>query len=187
MDWLLVINCALIVIARIADVSLGTLRTVAVIYGRKYMAWVLGFFEVLIWISVVAKVLPLAQQEPIYAIFYAAGFATGNFIGITIEQTVAFGDRAVRLFTRLGPVMADALRDEGFGVTEFDGRGRDGPVALLYVQCKRKLVKQLVRRAREIDPSCFYTVEDVRRANTATAADAGGQSPSSWAGIMIRR
>ena len=182
----LILNCLLIVGARILDVSLGTLRTVAVIYGRKYSAWTLGFFEVLIWISVVAKVLPLAQQEPIYAIFYAAGFATGNFIGITVEQSIAFGNRAVRIFTRKGPEMADALRDEDFGVTEFDGRGRDGPVSLLYIQAPRKKVRDIVRRARQIDPACFYTVEDVRKASTAMYEGAN-QSPSLWRGIVTRR
>lgn len=182
----LVINCLLIVLARVADVSLGTLRTVAVIYGRKYTAWFLGFFEVLIWISVVARVLPLASQSPVYAIFYAAGFATGNFFGILIEQHVAFGERAVRIFTRLGPELSDALRDEGYGVTEFDGRGRDGPVALLYIQTKRKRVRDLLHRARQIDPACFYTVEDVRKAGTASL-EAGTQSPSLWRGIVTRR
>lgn len=186
MPWDLILNCVIIVGARVLDVSLGTMRTVAVIYGRKYSAWGLGFFEVLVWISVVAKVLPLAQQNPVYAIFYAVGFATGNFIGITVEQAIAFGDRAVRIFTRRGPEMADALRDEGFGVTEFDGRGRDGPVALLYVQCKRKKVRDLVRRAREIDAACYYTVEDVRKASTASYEGAGRASEL-WRGISTRK
>lgn len=164
-----IINCLLIVVARIADVSLGTLRTVAVIYGKRYAAWVLGFFEVLIWILVVSHVIQLASQKPVYAIFYAIGFATGNFIGITIEKSIAFGEQAVRIFTRLGPTMSDALRDEDFGVTEFDGRGRDGPVAMLFIQAKRKKMPIIVRRARQIDPSCYYIIDDVRVARTATA------------------
>jgi uncharacterized protein YebE (UPF0316 family) len=180
----LIFNCVLILVARVADVSLGTLRTVSVIYGRRYLAWVLGFFEVLIWVLVVGKVIPLAQQEPVYAVFYAAGFATGNFIGITIERLLAFGDQAVRIFTRQGHLLADVLREEDYAVTEFDGRGKHGPVALLYVQTARKSVPGLLRRAREIDPSCFYTVEDVRTASTAALST---QSPSQWWGIVKRR
>ncbi|MDX2114135.1 MAG: DUF5698 domain-containing protein [Planctomycetota bacterium] len=184
MNWELVLNCVLIVLARIADVSLGTLRTVAVIWGRRYLAWVLGFFEVLIWVLVVGRVIGLAQQEPVYAIFYAAGFATGNFIGITIERALAFGDQVVRIFTRRGSEMSDALRAEDYGVTEFDGRGRDGPVMQLFIQTRRKRVPELIRRARAIDPSCYYVVDDVRTAGTATV---GSQSPSNWRGVMLRR
>lgn len=184
MTTALIINCLLIMFARIVDVSLGTLRSVSVIYGRRRLAWFFGFFEVLIWVLVVSRVLGLVQQHPVYGVFYALGFATGNFIGITIEQALAFGDRAVRIFTRLGQEMADALRDEEFAVTEFDGRGRDGPIMLLYVQTRRKLVPRLLRRAREIDPSCYYIIEDIRAANTATLSN---QSPSLWRGVDAKR
>lgn len=180
----LLINCLLILVARVCDVSLGTLRTVSVIYGRRRTAWILGFLEVLIWILVVGRVIPLAQQQPVYAIFYAAGFATGNFLGITIERAFAFGEQTVRIFTRLGPMMADALRDDGYGVTEFDGRGRDGPVAMLFIEVPRKQTPTLLARARELDPSCYYVVDDVRLADTATIA---GQSPSWWRSVIKRR
>ncbi len=183
MDLTLVVNCLLIVVARMADVSLGTLRTVSVIYGRRGLASALGFVEVLIWIFVVSHVIGLAQEKPIYAVFYALGFATGNFIGITIEQFFAMGEQAVRIFTRQGHLMADTLRDEGFGVTEFDGRGRDGPVGLLFIEAPRKRVAELVNRAREIDPSCYYVIDDVRHASSARLRS---QSPSWWGSVAVR-
>lgn len=184
MTSMLIFNCLLIVAARLVDVALGTLRSVSVIRGMRGAAWAFGFFEVLVWISVASRVIPLAQEQPIYAVFYAVGFATGNFLGITIEQALAFGEQAVRIFTRAGHVMADALRDEDFAVTEFDGRGRDGPVAILFIHTPRKRVRELIRRARQIDPACFYTVDDVRVAGTAMLT---AQSPGFWRGIMQRR
>ncbi len=184
MDANLILNCLLIVLARIADVSLGTLRTVSVIYGRRGLAFALGFVEVLIWIFVVSRVIGLAQEKPVYAVFYALGFATGNFIGITIEHLFAMGEQVVRVFTRQGHLMADTLRDEGFGVTEFDGRGRDGPVGLLFIQAPRKRVGELVERAREIDPTCYYVIDDVRHSSTASLHS---QSPSLWRSIVVRR
>lgn len=184
MDLTLLVNCLLIVLARIADVSLGTLRTVAVFWGRRYLAWLLGFFEVLIWVLVVSRVIGLAQEKPVYAVFYAIGFASGNFIGITIERALAFGEQVVRIFTRLGDEMADALRAEEFGVTEFDGRGRDGPITQLFIQTKRKTVPALIARARQIDPSCYYVIDDVRTAGTASLSS---QSPSAWSGVIKRR
>lgn len=168
MDFTVPLMCVLIFLARIGDVTLGTLRTVAVIYGRRLTAWTLGFFEVLIWIFVVAAVIGKAQTEPLYAIFYALGFATGTFVGITIEQHISFGRQVVRIFTRLGHQMADTLRDEGWRVTQFDGRGRSGPVALLFIETPRKRTPELTARAREIDQSCFYVIDDVRAADVAS-------------------
>jgi uncharacterized protein YebE (UPF0316 family) len=158
--------CLLIIVARIADQSLGTLRMVAVINGRRVVAWVLGFFEVLIWVLVVSKVL-MNLTHPAYIISYAIGFATGNYVGMTIEHWLAFGEQVVRVFTRKGGTLASSLRDEGFAVTEFSGVGRDGPVFLLFIQTRRQDVGRLADRARELDPLCYYIVDDIRLASTA--------------------
>ncbi|MFO0827139.1 MAG: DUF5698 domain-containing protein [Phycisphaerales bacterium] len=163
----LISGALLIVVARIADVSLGTLRTVAVINGRRTAAWALGFLEVLIWVLVVSQVIASVRDNWIYALAYAFGFATGNFIGITIEQYFAFGRQIVRIFTREGVTMAAKLREAGLGVTEFDGRGRDGPVAMLFVDVERRAVRTVTDIARSVDPTCFYTIADVREASTA--------------------
>lgn len=164
------INCLLIVLARIGDVSLGTVRTVAVINGRRYLAVGLGFFEVLIWILIVSRVVTTATSNPVYAIAYAGGFAMGNFIGITLERWLAFGQQVVRIFTRV-PGVAPALRDDHYGVTIFRGEGRDGPIDQLFVQVDRKRVQELVAAARRLDPTCYYVVDDVRSASTATATE----------------
>lgn len=155
------VTCLLIIAARIADVTLGTIRTVAVINGRRWASWALGFAEVLIWIIVVSQVIKTIDQHPLYPLAYAFGFATGNFIGITIETRLAFGEQQVRIFTRAAN-LAPELRSEGFGVTEFDGRGRDGPVQMLFVQAARRDVPRVLATARRLDESCFYLVDDVR-------------------------
>lgn len=174
----LALNCLLIILARIADVSLGTLRTVAVINGRRHVALVLGFFEVLIWILVVSRVVTQAAAHPLYALAYATGFASGNFIGITIEKHLAFGWQVVRIFTRANGI-ADALRDRGYRVTIFDGRGRDGPVEQLFIQTERKRVIDLCSHARELDPNCFYVIDDIREASAALTT----QQRSFWRNI----
>ncbi|MSR41621.1 MAG: DUF2179 domain-containing protein [Phycisphaerales bacterium] len=156
-----------IVIARIIDVSLSTFRTVAVIQGRRGLAWILGFFEVLVWVLVVSEVLATVKDHAWYAIPYSVGFASGNWLGIWIEAYFALGNQVVRIFSKDGAVMAAALRDDGFGVTEFDGRGKDGPVAMLFVAGERKRVADIVRIARACDPKCYYTIGDVRTASTA--------------------
>jgi uncharacterized protein YebE (UPF0316 family) len=164
------VTCLMIVAARIGDVSLGTIRTVSVINGRRGVAWVLGFVEVLLWILVVSRVINEAKDNTFYAVAYALGFATGNFIGITIEQHLAFGEQVIRVFTRKGPELAHRLRGHGHKVTEFEGKGRDGPVAMLFIQTPRKRVPDVLSVAKTMDADFYYVVDDVRAAAAASAA-----------------
>jgi len=168
MTWTVVTTCILIVLARVCDVTLGTLRTVSVIHGRRHLALTLGFFEVLIWIFVVSRVVTSATTEPLYGLAYAVGFACGNYLGITIERRLAMGQQVMRVFTRHPGAVATALRVEGHRVTIFPGEGRDGPVWLLYIQTNRKRIKDLADRARALDAKCFYVVEDVRAASSVS-------------------
>lgn len=153
--------------------SIGTIRTIYVLNGRRGTAWVLGFVEVLIWVLAVSKVIANLNQ-PLYAVAFALGFATGNYTGMTVERWIALGEQIVRVFTRRGPDMAAALRAAGFRVTQFDGHGRDGPVYLLLTQTRRRDVERVVDRARALDPSCFYVIDDVRAASRAPAGAEGG-------------
>jgi len=179
-----VVTCLLIIVARIGDVSLGTLRTVAIIHGRRGLSWILGFFEILIWIFAVSKVLEGLTTNPLYAISYAFGFATGNYVGLMLESWVALGQQVVRVFTGAGERIADQLRQDGYQVTEFDGFGADGPVSLLFVATSRKQAARVGNRARELDPTCFYVVDDIRM---ASAAMIPGHNPTGWRAIPKKK
>jgi uncharacterized protein YebE (UPF0316 family) len=154
-------TCLAIIAARVCDVSLGTLRTISVVQGRRQFAPVLGFFEVLIWVFGVSQVV-MNLQHPACAISYAFGFALGNFLGLTIERRLAMGEQVVRVFSHQGRSLAARLRGEGFRVTEIDGRGRDGPIQLLFIHTQRRQANRLAERVLAIDPACFYVIDDVR-------------------------
>ncbi|HVP73213.1 MAG TPA: DUF5698 domain-containing protein [Phycisphaerales bacterium] len=166
MTWIVLGNCLLIILARICDVSLGTLRTVCVINGRKNLAWCLGFCEVLVWVMVVSRVIA-NLNIPAYAIAYAVGAATGSWVGITVEQRIAFGEQVVRIFSRKGREIAAQLRDKGWRVTEIDGRGRDGHVELLFIEVPRKAAMHVAQIARGLDPQCYFVVDDIRMTSGA--------------------
>lgn len=176
MTWIVFGNCLLIILARICDVSLGTLRTVCVVNGHKGRAWVLGFFEVLVWVLVVSKVIA-NLTHPAYAVAYAIGAATGSWVGITVEQRIAFGEQVVRVFSRKGREIAAMLRESGWQVTEFDGRGRDGHVELLFIEVPRRGAMEVVKVARDIDDKCYFVVDDVR---LASAAPVRYHTPTGW-------
>lgn len=160
---------ALIFAARVADVSLGTLRTAFIVRGRRAFAFAVGFCEVLVWVVVVAQVIN-NLNHPIYVFAFALGFATGTVVGITVEGWFAIGEQVVRVFTAKGESMASAMREKGCMVTMFSGSGRDGSVHLLFIQVPRRQTNTVIAAVRKFDPSCFYTVDDVRLASSALAA-----------------
>lgn len=182
MTWPVFLTCLLIVCGRIADVSLGTLRTIFVVRGHRVWACVLGFFEVLIWIFVVARVIEGINENGWYIASYALGFSLGNYLGITIERWLAYGTQILQVFTKNGDEIAAALRAEGYRLTQFMGQGREGPRAMLMIVAKRQGLPKLIARVSALDPKCYYTVEDIRMSSTRESLGAGG-----WLGAWKKK
>jgi uncharacterized protein YebE (UPF0316 family) len=166
MNTSIAVTFVLIVLARITDVTLDTLRTAAIVQGRRVFAAALGFFEAVIYVTAIAKVL-LNLDHPIYALAYGLGYALGTYLGITIEQRLAFGLQVASLFTRKGAELAKALMLSGYRVAKVDGHVGDGDVAILYVEVPRKQTRRLISDAAAIDETCFCVVNDVRAAGFA--------------------
>lgn len=185
--WNAILTCLLIVLMRVGDVSIGTVRTIQVINGRRTTALVLGFFEILIWIYAVSTVVGGGIERWYYAVSYALGFATGNWVGITVERAVAQGQQVIRIFTHT-PGLAWALRQQGHRVTQFTGEGRDGPVLLLYIKTERRSVRKITDAARTLDNRCFWVVEDVRQSSTPSAAQLpGAYRPTGWRSTLFKK
>ena len=127
----------LILISRVCDVTIGTIRIISVSKGKKSLASFLGFFEVLIWLVAIGQIMKNLNNPACY-IGYGAGFALGNFIGITVEEKLAMGTLVVRIFTSINAVnLVNSLKNAGFGVTTVDGHGTTGPVNVIYTFIKR--------------------------------------------------
>ena len=156
----------LIVLARVTDVTLDTIRTVSIVQGRRTFAAILGFFQALVYVCAIAKVL-LNMDHPVYALAYGLGFAIGTYLGIAIEQRLAFGHQLASLFTRKGVELAKVLRAAGYRLVEVKGRTREGDLAILYVEIPRRQADKLIRDAGAVDETCFCIVNDVRVARFA--------------------
>jgi uncharacterized protein YebE (UPF0316 family) len=150
---------------RIIDVSIGTVRTLFTIRGQRVVAGVLGFIESGVFIFAISKVLSEAGRDPVRMVGYAAGFATGTVLGITIEKWIASGTVLVRIISPRHAVRLRAnLLNEGFGVTAVRGEGRDGEVMVLFVVAPRRRAKQVLAAVQEVDADAFVTTEPVSHA-----------------------
>jgi len=158
-SWLM---AALIFSLRVLDMSLDTLRVLFVMRGRKKIAWVLGFFQSAIFVTAISTVLS-NLDNPLNIIGYAAGFATGNVVGMIIEERLAIGHTSINIISpRLGTAVAEHLRKNGYAVTEIPARGKDGMVTMLNVLVLRKNVDKARQLVDKIDVEAFITIEDVR-------------------------
>jgi uncharacterized protein YebE (UPF0316 family) len=155
------IAAALIFALRVVDVSLGTVRTISIVNGRVTLAVLLGFFEVLIWITAISQVMVGVSKSPVLLVAYAGGFASGNGVGIFLERRLAMGTQLIKLFTRRGDAVARELRNAGRTVTSVRGEGRDGPVEILHIVTPRRLTREVIELARKVDTELFYVIEPV--------------------------
>ncbi len=157
--WL---GAGLIFILRVSDMSLDTLRLLFVMRGKKKISWVLGFVQSAIFLLAIGKVLTQVNN-PLNLIGYAAGFATGNVVGMIIEEKIAIGHILISIISpRRGSAIVTHLRQNGYAVTELSGRGKDGMVSIIYCSVLRKQVDAIHQLINEIDPEAFITAEDVR-------------------------
>jgi uncharacterized protein YebE (UPF0316 family) len=158
----LVILPALIFLARILDVTFGTLRIIFVSRGLGLLAALVGFFEVLIWILAIGQVMQNLHNWITY-VAYALGFSAGNFVGILIERRIAIGNLIVRIITRReANELVNFLWSAGYGVTSIDASGETGPVKVIFTVVKRKKLPEVVAIIKRFNPNAFYTIEDVR-------------------------
>ena len=147
---------------RIGDMSLDTIRMLFVIRGRKRLVWALGFAQSLLFVVAIGSVLSNLNNV-ITILAYAAGFATGNVIGILIEERMAIGYLQFTIISsNRGAVIAKQLRTSGHAVTEIPARGKNGTVTMLQTNVKRKDMDNIETIVLEADPDAFITLDEVR-------------------------
>lgn len=155
----------LIFLSRIIDVSLDTLRIVFVSRGNKVIAPILGFFEILIWLMAITRIMQNLDNVSCY-IAYAGGFAAGNYVGLKIEEKLAMGVQMFRIITQKdASELINYLREEGFGATSIEANGLNGKVHVIYSMVNRSENLKMINIINKFNPKAFYSIEDIRKVN----------------------
>jgi len=150
-----------IFVARFINITLDTLRFMFTLRGKRWISWILGFVESILFLVVISSVLT-NLDNPLNVIGYAAGFATGNVVGMAIEKRLAIGFTQFSIISRnKSTEIADGLRQEGYGVTEIPARGRESSFLLVDCRVRRKLADEVEALVLSVDPDAFITAEDV--------------------------
>jgi uncharacterized protein YebE (UPF0316 family) len=160
-----VILPVLIFLARITDQSIGTLRLIFVSKGIRFLGPLIGFFESIIWLLAVSQIMKHLDNIVCF-IAYGSGFATGNYIGILLEEKISIGNAVIRIITRNeANELIRYLRQSNFGITVINAMGSQGDVKIIFSTIKRKDIRQFVTIINDYNPNAFYTIEDVKSVN----------------------
>jgi uncharacterized protein YebE (UPF0316 family) len=148
--------------ARVCDMSLDTIRVIFVSKGIKYLPPIIGFIEVIIWLVAIGQVMNNLTNVVCY-LAYGAGFATGTFVGMAIEEKLSLGLTSVRIITKEDPaVLVQYLRQHNYGVTSIDAAGGTGKVKLVFTIIKRQDLAHVVSIIKQFNPNAFYSIEEVK-------------------------
>ena len=159
----LALVCLKIFFGRIADVSIGTIRTIISVKGRTFMAAFLAFFEVLIWYYIAREAINTPTTSILVPISYALGYATGTYIGTTLSKTIIRGNTSVQVVTTKATLEnIRKIRDNGFAVTaidiydSYDGQKKK----LLLIEIKNHSKNKLIKLINSIDNKAFITYRE---------------------------
>ncbi len=150
-----------IFLARVLDVSMGTIRIISVSRGMKLLASSIGFFEMLVWLFAISRIM-LEMTNLLNYVAYAGGFAVGTFVGMALEEMLAMGYLSVIITTNKDPAeMVGKLDLAGYKITVVDTQGGTKDRKMIFAIIKRDKLRSVVGIIKEVDPNVFYAVENV--------------------------
>jgi len=154
----------LIFFARVIDVSIGTVRIIFISKGFKFLSFILGFFEVLVWLIAIQQLWSNLNNPWLY-FAYALGFATGNYVGIWIDEKLSIGTVLLRIIIKKHfHKLLRELKANNYPATVIDCYSEDErtDVKMIFSVIRRKDLRKVLKILNGVNPSAFYTTEDIR-------------------------
>lgn len=184
-QWFILYGIPLLIcLARVTDVSIGTLRIIFVAKGLKLLAPILGFFEVSIWLAAISQVMANLNSITNF-LAYAIGFSLGNYLGMYIESRLAIGHVVVRIITKRDATNLIAkLREQKYNVTVADAEGNEGEVSIIFTVIKRSAINKVVATINFFNPLAVYSIEDVRSVSEASLPIKGNRGATRFSQLL---
>ncbi len=154
---------ALIFLARVADVTVATVKLMFVVNNARRMAAILGFIEAFITIVALSRIVKDASNLPAF-FMYAGGFATGTYVGMWLEEKMAYGSVLVRIISKHIPHhLLDYLAEHQYRYSLVEANDHSGNTKVLFTVCKRSKLGTFLTALEHIAPEVLYTVEGVKQ------------------------
>ena len=156
--------CIIIFFARVIDVSLATFVTVLTVKGKRALATIIGFIDVLIWFLVVKEALNTDIKSIWIAFSYAGGYALGTFIGTTLSNKLIDGKISAQVIINSDSINeVEKIRKAGFAVSQIDCTGKDNAKKLmLFIELDKKHLDNLKDIINKIDKDAFMVINETK-------------------------
>ena len=172
---------------KIVEVSLGTLSQVLINKGIRLPGILIGIIEYVLWLLITTSVMIGYKDDPIKIVFLVAASATGKYIGMLLDEALAFGLVSISVFLPSGDdslKLANYLRDNGFGLTILDGHGiDDSKKYVLMLTLKRKRSKEAIKLISDYNKDAVITVSQVSSFIGGYLNKGIAKTPSVWDNI----
>ena len=158
--------CLLVCVAKIVEITIQSLKTCMMVKGQRLKAAGLGFVECTIWGLVISTLIGTLGDNPLLLLFYCTGYATGLFLGSTIESKIALGTSNLELIASdesTAKIIA-YLKEQNMGYTVFEGHGSKDKMNMIFIVLPRKETPKALKAIRAAcDNKVFVVASEVSK------------------------
>ena len=161
-----ILVCLLVCAAKIIEITIQSLKTCMMVKGQRLKAAGLGFIECTIWGLVISTLIGSLGDNLLLLLFYCVGYATGLFLGSTLESKIALGTSNLELIANDDSTkkITDYLRENNRGYTVLDGHGSKEKMNMIFIILPRKEAPKTLREIRKVcDNKVFVAVSEVSK------------------------
>lgn len=161
-----ILVCLMVCCAKIVEISIQSLKTCMMVKGQRMKAAMLGFVECMIWGLVISTLVTSLGDDYLLLIFYCFGYATGLFLGSTIESKLAIGTSNLELFANDENTdkITVYLKERNMGYTVLDGYGSKDKMNMIFIVLARKEASKTLKDIRKIcDNKVFVVASEVSK------------------------
>ena len=161
-----VVVCLIVCVAKIVEISIQSLKTCMMVKGQRLKAAGLGFLECTIWGLVISTIIGTLGDNIFLLAFYCIGYATGLFLGSTIENKIALGTSNLQLIAgdESTAIIKEYLKEQNRGYTVFEGHGSTDKMNMIFIVLPRKETPKVLRELRKAcDNKVFVVASEVSK------------------------
>ena len=152
--------CFIVCFAKIIEITIQALKTCMMIKGQRLRAAGLGFVECAIWGLVISAIIGTLGNNLFLLAFYCLGYATGLFLGSTLESKIALGTSNLQLVANDENTkkITAYLHETSRGYTVFDGYGATDKMNMILIILPRRDSIMVLREIRRICENHVFVV-----------------------------
>jgi len=158
--------CVIVCCAKIVEITIQSLKTCMMVKGQRAKAAGLGFLECTIWGLVISTIIGTLGDNLFLLLFYCVGYATGLFLGSTIENKIALGTSNLELIANdesTEQIIA-YLKENNRGFTVFEGHGSTDKMNMIFIVLPRKETPKVLKEIRKAcDNKVFVVASEVSK------------------------